>query len=156
VESPDPVLVALSIAIAVAGIWVGLRLARGIGRFRGRQRARRGSQGERLAMRLLAKQGYRLVDTQVRAVSVVLVDGEPQEFEVRADAIVDKGRRRFVAECKTGQGGRVSNRSTRRQLLEYALTYDVDGVLLVDATQRTIVEVAFPALEQRAAMAARR
>ena len=53
-----------------------------------------------------------------------------------------------VAEFKGGAGSSsVTNRATRRQVLEYAVLFDVDGVLLVDADTGTIHEVEFPTLE---------
>ena len=85
----------------------------------------------------------------VRVTLGATVDGERIEFEVRADAIVQRKRRRYVAEIKTGRAASVRSRHTRRQLLEYALLYDADGVLLVDATGGTIHEVEFSALSRR-------
>ena len=64
---------------------------------------------------------------------------------VRADLLVSRGARRFVAEVKTGaRAPRIETAATRRQLLEYAVAYDVDGVLLVDMEEHTISEVEFP------------
>jgi hypothetical protein len=77
------------------------------------------------------------------------VDGEIREYVVRADALVKRKRRTCVAEFKGGAGSSsVTNRATRRQLLEYAVLFDVDGVLLVDADTGHIHEVEFPALER--------
>ena len=45
--------------------------------------------------------------------------------------------------------------ATRRQLLEYALAYDVDGVLLVDMTAGRLHQVEFPTLDRRAPPAIR-
>jgi len=78
----------------------------------------------------------------------VQVDGDDVDFELRADLLVKKGGRRFVAEVKTGESApRIETSATRRQLLEYALAYPVDGVLLVEPQRGRIREVTFP-LEQ--------
>ena len=139
----EPWIVALVLAI---GLWAGLRLARLLGRWRGRRRSRAGARGEKVALKLLRKRGYDVMRSQVRGTTTVRLDGEDFEFEVRADAMAQRDGRVFVAEFKTGAGATVANRNTRRQLLEYALTYDADALLLVDATARTITEVEFPQL----------
>lgn len=75
----------------------------------------------------------------------LLVDGESQQFRVRADAIVSRRGQRFVVEFKGGQDvARVGHRGTRRQLLEYAFAFPADGVLLVDAVGGRIARVEFP------------
>jgi len=107
-----------------------------------------GRAGEKTALRLLARSGFKVLETEVCATGEVLVDGEPREFLVRADALVRRRRRRFVAEFKGGaESASIANRATRRQLMEYASVFDVDGVLLVDAARGRVHRVRFPALE---------
>lgn len=53
-----------------------------------------------------------------------------------------RDRWRFIAEVKTGRiAPSLAYGATRRQLLEYAAAFDVDGVLLVDADRGTITHV---------------
>jgi hypothetical protein len=55
-----------------------------------------------------------------------------------------------VAEVKSGvDSTKVTSRSTRRQLLEYLLAFDVEGVLLVDMQRHAIHEVSFPGIRSR-------
>lgn len=145
-DAPVEAILVVVVAVAASGAGVGIWLSRAWASWRARRRTRRGFRGEKVALRLLTKRGYTIVDTQATARSSILVDGEVRAFEVRADAIVEYRRRRYVAEFKTGRAASVGNRSTRRQLLEYALTYDADGVLLVDATQGSVMRVEFPAV----------
>ncbi len=134
---------ALAALLVLVGLWLGLRVARWA-RSRHAARGRRiGARGERVALRLLNKAGYEVVQTQAPGTMHLRVDGKPRSFAVRADAIVRRRRRTYVAEFKAGRAGRLDNRNTRRQLLEYAHAYDVDGVLLVDATGGTISSVDF-------------
>lgn len=94
---------------------------------------------------MLARAGYRVLDTEVVATGVVHVDGAPFEYTVRADAIVRRFFRRYVAEFKGGPASAgVDHRGTRRQLLEYAVVFDCAGVLLVDADAGEIHRVEFP------------
>jgi hypothetical protein len=119
--------------------WLALLLAR---------RRRRGARGETGALGLLARNGYAIIARRERAVGRLVVDGEELEFDLEADAIVEKHGRRLVAEVKTGASAAVKNRATRRQLLEYAWVYGLDGVLLVDMAEDRIIEVGFPDLHR--------
>ena len=98
-------------------------------------------------MELLAAEGYRVLEVQPRAVTEVDVDGETVVFDLRLDAIVKRGKTRYIAEFKTGASAHVGHRATRRQLLEYAVAFPDHGVLLVDATDGTLCEVSFPGLQ---------
>ncbi len=133
-------------ALVVLGLVLGLRLSRWMERRRGRAAARRGLRSEAGALRLLERRGFRVLDVQQRAAAVVEVDGEPRTFHLHVDAIVRRGRRRYVAEFKTGQGASIGYRATRRQLLEYAVAYPGHGLLLVDASEGTMCEIDFPGL----------
>lgn len=114
-------------------------------RWRGRWRANKAGRAERDAAKLLRRAGYSIEAVQPSITWTVLVDGEPHPVDLRADYLVRAGRQRFVAEVKSGQRApRLDTAATRRQLLEYRLAYAVDGVLLVDMTDRRIREVCFP------------
>jgi hypothetical protein len=65
--------------------------------------------------------------------------------DVRADYVVGVSGRRYVAEVKTGVfAPRLETAATRRQLLEYRIAFDVDGVLLVDAETERVRLIEFP------------
>jgi hypothetical protein len=62
-------------------------------------------------------------------------------FGLRADYLVAREGRRYVA-VKTGRlAPRLSHAPTRRQLLEYGAAFDVQGVLLVDADAESVTHV---------------
>jgi hypothetical protein len=106
-----------------------------------RARARRAVDGELRAEPMLRRAGYEVIDRQLRGGWVVYADGEPLQVGLRADLLVTRAGRRYVAEVKTGKlAPRLDHAATRRQLLEYRMAFGVDGVLLVDAeTERVIV-----------------
>lgn len=139
-------IVALIIAVsaaALAGRWI--RRAR---HRRHVKRARNAVYAEKGARRVLERAGYDVEESQARTEWTVLCDGKLRSFDLRADYIVAKGRRRWVAEVKSGDlVTRLQHGGTRRQLLEYQLAYDVDGVLLVDMNSRRVHEVSFPAID---------
>ena len=108
-----------------------------------RRQARRARRAEHRAEQLLAAEGYRVIDTQVRAPITWSLGPEVHEGFVQADLLVARGRRRYVAEVKTGRTGRESDAETRRQLLEYYLAFPVHGVLLVDMERKAVLPVRF-------------
>lgn len=105
-----------------------------------------GEDAERRAQSLLKRHDYRIVSEQLGGSYVVRVDEVPAQIYLRADFIVTKRGKCYVAEVKSGErSARVTDRTTRRQLLEYLLAFDVDGVLLVDMHDERIRRVDFPA-----------
>lgn len=117
------------VGLQTVRLWVERRRPR----WRLARHRRLGSQGEKLAERLLEGGGYRVEGRQVTSRYTLLVDGEPRKIILRADFVVRRGSRRFVAEAKAGElAGRLETAATRRQLVEYCLAFDVEGVLLVD------------------------
>ncbi len=113
-------------------------------RWRLRDQAARAVAGELAAEKLLRKAGYRIEARQALQRWIVRVDGAPHEVLLRADFVVTRDRRRFVAEVKTGnEAPDIAAPATRRQLLEYRCAFAVDGVLLVDAELRQIYNIEF-------------
>lgn len=98
-------------------------------------------------MALLERRGFEVLDLEVVGESTLEIDGELVGFPLRVDALVRKGRRRYVAEFKgTGAAASLRNRGTRRQVIEYALAFGdrCEAVLLVDAQAGTVVEIRLP------------
>ncbi|MGD0523548.1 MAG: hypothetical protein ABSE49_00315 [Polyangiaceae bacterium] len=109
-----------------------------------RDRAARGAEGEARAEKLLRAAGYSVVARQAAGSWTVHSDGAPLEVGLRADYIVARDGRRFVAEVKTGRlAPRLETAATRRQLLEYRFAFEVDGVLLVDADAARVSAIEF-------------
>jgi hypothetical protein len=135
-------LISLAVALAIA-LWAAAT------RVRRHNMARQkvAAEGERGAAALLESSGYRVLDRQVTTRWTVWVDGQPCSVACRADLLVaDAAGGRFVAEVKTGHLAPDPLRpSTRRQLLEYWLAFQVDGVLLVDMAERRISGLSFDA-----------
>lgn len=114
-------------------------------------RLRRAAAGERRAEVMLERRGWRIIERQPRRPFRFAVDGATREVELRADLLVARRGRLFVAEVKTGsRAPRIETSSTRRQLLEYRVAYrEADGVLLVDAENDVVSEVVFPLSGER-------
>ncbi len=108
-------------------------------------RRERGAAGEKYAEKLLREWGFGILGRQVAVSYDVQIDGQPVAIDLRSDYLVSYGDKRYVAEVKTGRAApRIDTPATRRQLLEYRIAFDVDGVLLVDAEAKRIHAVEFP------------
>jgi hypothetical protein len=127
--------------LALIGAWAVRKWWRS---WRTRRRAHRVYALEARARDLLDQAGFSVEGEQVRQTWTVCCDGESLPIELRADYVVRRGDRRFVADVKTGaRATRLTTAATRRQLLEYRVAYDVTGVLLIDMDARRIHEIGF-------------
>ncbi len=143
---PDLLLAAAGLA-ALWALVQTLRLTlRGFLQRRRLTRSReRGAAGEVRAEVLLRRLGFTILGRQVGVTYGLGVDGVEVPVDLRADYVVAEGGRRYVAEVKTGAfAPRIETPATRRQLLEYRIAFDVDGVLLVDAEAERVRRVEFP------------
>ncbi len=138
------VMVAAGLALGLV-VHLALRaLGRTFRRWQARRRQARAARGERQAERLLDRLGYAICARQVATSFAVTCDGEVHEVPLRADLLVERDGKRYVAEVKTGRvAPRLATTATRRQLLEYRVAYDVDGILLVDAEAGRVMHVDF-------------
>ncbi len=136
-------LVVVVLYLVLVLVWTRGRAGR-----QSRRRQRRADRGEKGARRVLRRAGYKIIHTQPPGTWPVIVDGQRRETDVRADYIVTRHRRTFVVDVKTGdKAPNPTYPPTRRQLLEYLIAYDADGVLLVDMEQGRVIEVDFPMIE---------
>lgn len=114
---------------------------------------------EARARKLVERAGYRITAEHPRAIIHLAVDRAPVAYEVIADFLAEhagpRGGERVVVEVKHGEhGSSLGYADTRRQLLEYAVAFEVDAVLFVDMRRGRVQRVTFPGLvraEERAA-----
>ncbi|HEX4449481.1 MAG TPA: hypothetical protein VH143_01370 [Kofleriaceae bacterium] len=138
-------LALVAIAAAILALWLARTLRRWRGSLRARRRAARAGAGEDRAAGMLEAAGFRIVARQARIDWVPLVDGEPFATELRADYLVEADGELLVAEVKTGnEAPSLATAATRRQLLEYRIAFEADGVLLVCPEAGAIHRVEFP------------
>jgi hypothetical protein len=149
--SPDHLRLALIVAGALALVlFLRQALTRWLRRRRTVERVLRARKGETRARVLLEDRGYAVIGAQFGCSYTIRIDDEDLVIPLRADYLVARDGLRYVAEVKTGAlAPYLRTPATRRQLLEYRIAFDVDGVLLVDAEQNRIHVVQFPFPEQR-------
>jgi hypothetical protein len=143
----------LAAVFAAFGVLQTLRLwwQRGVARRRLARARKRGRAGEQAALALVERSGFVIDALQPARQWTIVCDGEAQAIELRADLLVSRAGRKYVAEVKTGTiAPHLQTSATRRQLLEYSVAYGVDGVLLVDVEAQRIHEVSFPRALPRA------
>ncbi len=130
----------------IAGALFALIVAHALRSLIRRWRFRRGIAAESRAIVLARRLGYRVIGVQVPGTISVSIDGRTRSVGVRADMLLERGFRRFIAEVKTGRvAPDPTSRATRRQLLEYTHAFDADGLLLFDMEKERIHEIRFGA-----------
>ena len=81
---------------------------------------RKGRKGEGIAVKLLNKAGYEIIDEQVSFPGFLFENNNKVEYLVKPDFLVEKDGEKYIAEVKTGASALIQNRNTRRQILEYS------------------------------------
>jgi hypothetical protein len=138
----------LLVVTAIAGAALAASLRGAVARRRTHRRLRRARAAEDRARVLLERLGYDILGAEVGGSYDVHVDGRPVRIDLRADYVVERGGKRFVAEVKSGAAApSIGTSATRRQLLEYRVAFDVDGVLLLDGETSLAHAVEFPGVE---------
>lgn len=112
-------------------------------RLKGKQIQRRGKRGEARAIKILQDHGYRIIEEQVAKPVTITVDGKSCESTLYADMLVKKGRKTYVVEVKTGKDARPTVGHVRRQMLEYQIVFQPDGMLFIDVGKGSCQEVHF-------------
>lgn len=140
-------LVAFGLALLLIFALFGWWRARGrVGRAN-RARGRKARRAENAAERWLESRGYKVLDRQLTGRWDLEINGEVREVTCRADLLLRYRGCLYVADVKTGRDApNPQLPATRRQLLEYLLAFDADGVLIVDMNRKRIYEVSFPGL----------
>lgn len=149
--TPEQLRLGLALAVGLLAIVVLQQLARRwLARRRLALRFAAARKGEARGRELLEAHGYTVIGAQCAQSYVLSLDGVDVAIPLRADYVATRGGLRFVAEVKTGaQAPLLRTSATRRQLLEYRIAFDVDGVLLIDAEAGRIHVVKFPLMEPR-------
>lgn len=123
---------------------VGWRRAVGRGPRASRRRQKTARRGEVEAEALLAAEGFEVLERQAEQRWRLWVDGEAREVIARADLLVTREGRTYVADVKTGsQAPDPALPATRRQMLEYLLAFRADAVLVIDMEVGTVHQLDF-------------
>lgn len=141
----EPLTLALAgLAVAALLVWLTLVIRRWWKAQVLGARMDRAADGEALAERWLVANGFVILERQASRRCLMHINNRVAEFDVRADLLVARGDERLLVEVKTGEVADPRVPQTRRQLREYADVFDVDSVMVFDATRQRLYEVSFP------------
>jgi len=109
-----------------------------------RKRFSKSRQAEKEAEKILRKNGYVIIDAQKSKPLLITIGDKIHRYLVRIDYLARKRGKVYVVEVKSGEKiPYITNRETRRQMLEYYLAYQPCGILLLNMKNKSISEVKF-------------
>ena len=133
----------LIISSIILFIWLGWKIRLWWKNFLFMLLRKRGKKGEQNSIMLLEKNGYRIIEEQMKLNGSFFVDDALSKFDLRPDLLVEKDGVKYIAEVKTGDVASPFNRNTRRQLHEYSFYSNHDVILLVDPIKKSIKKISF-------------
>ena len=118
---------------AIIGVFLTIYIIKYFKRLRLVRRLQKAKRSEYKAISFMESNGFEILDLQKESSYTLFIDDRPHEIKVKADMIVKKGNKIYVAEVKTGDKATSPKYAdTRRQLLEYFMVYRPSGLILVD------------------------
>lgn len=109
-----------------------------------KQRFSKSRQAEKEAEKILRKKGYVIIEVQKCKPLLITIGDKIHRYLVRIDYLVRKRGKVYVVEVKSGEKiPYITNRETRRQMLEYYLAYQPSGIILLNMKNKSISEVKF-------------
>lgn len=98
---------------------------------------------ETKAERWLKRNGFKILDRQQSKPLIIKSGSTTLRYLIRIDFLVKKNGHIYVVEVKSGAKTKITNRETRRQLLEYFLAYQPYGIILFDMENKKFSEIRF-------------
>ncbi len=138
----------LLVALPLLGFVLGTLISWQLWHFLASRRARssqgRGRRAEKKAVRLLKKNGFRILETAPSITSSLLVDDVPRRFTVTPDFLATRDGQTYVVEVKRYRAGNsINNAGIRRQVLEYLIAAELP-CLLIAMPEGSIEEIDLP------------
>ena len=103
----------------------------------------RGKSAEKKAYNILTRNNYTIIKEQEVIYGFLYENEIKVMYKIIPDFLVEKDGIRMFAEVKTGKSACISNRLTRRQLLEYSHLLDTNISLLIDTEKGIIKKIKF-------------
>jgi len=110
-----------------------------------KKRLKRGIDKENEAAKFLRKNGYKIISHHKKHYYTVKANSQTYKITLETDYEAVKNGKHYIIEVKSGQSAiKITNSSTRRQILEYYSFISADGVILLDMESKTLYEIEFP------------
>jgi len=150
-------ILVLTIGGGIIFLFLFIKISNWVRGKRLRQRFSKSRQAEKEAEKILRKNGYTIIDIQKRRKNgytiidiqkskplLITIGGKIHRYLVRIDYLARKKGKVYVVEVKSGEKiPYITNRETRRQMLEYYLAFQPSGILLLNMKNKSISEVRF-------------
>jgi Holliday junction resolvase len=115
-----------------------------------RKRFERGLQLETDAAHFLKKKGFSIIGSQVIYYHHYLVNGEQRSNKLILDYLAKKDGKKYIIEVKSGKEAiSLNDKNSRRQLIEYDLVIENDGLILLDMENEILQYVKFHSKEEK-------
>lgn len=107
-------------------------------------RFKRGNELEIQAKSFIESKGFRILNEQAPFNHNYKVNGESRSSKLIVDYIAEKNGKKYIIEVKSGKSAiSITDKNSRRQLLEYDFVIENDGVVLLDMENRNMQVVKF-------------
>jgi Holliday junction resolvase-like predicted endonuclease len=114
-------------------------------KIKSRRRLNRGLVKEKEAYKVLKKLGFKIIGNNVKYNYPLQVDMDTVNVGLEIDYLVERKGKTFIIEVKTGESAnKITNSSTRRQILEYSLFIKNNGIYLLDMETEKLQEIVYP------------
>ena len=134
----------ISLFIFILGVFLYNKIAYWFNARSLKKRFARSKRAEREAEKFLKKKGFAIVDSQKSKPILITIGDKIHRYLIRIDYLVRKKGKIYVVEVKSGEKSPyITNRETRRQMLEYYLAYQPNGIILLNMKSKSIAEVKF-------------
>jgi len=99
---------------------------------------------EKKVERWLKRNGFQILEKQQSRPLIIQTGKTHHRYLIRTDFLVKKRGRKYIVEVKSGKkNSYITNRDTRRQLLEYFVAYQSYGIILFDMENKKFSEIKF-------------
>ena len=114
-------------------------------KIKGRRRLKRGLKKEKEAYRVLKRMGFGIVGNNIKSSYSLQLNKDSVNVGLEIDYLVERKGKTYIVEVKSGESAnQITNRDTRRQILEYSMFIKNDGVFLLDMENENLQEIVFP------------
>ena len=115
-----------------------------------KKRFKRGAVLEEDAKQFLKDKGYKVIDDQSIHYHKFTENGKNIKAQLKVDYVVEKSGKKYLVEVKSGNSAiSISNKHTRRQILEYDYVIENDGIFLLDMENREMKLIKFSSKDEK-------
>jgi len=133
-----------SLSMGIIFFFAYIKINHWINSYKLKKRFSKSRLAEKEAEKLLKNKGYTIIEIQQSKPLQISIGDKTHRYLIRIDYLVRKNRKIYVVEVKSGEKNPyITNRETRRQMLEYYLAYQPYGIILLNMKNKSISEVKF-------------